>query len=439
MKLSALFFILLVFCSLSADITSRLIVNGSETNYAEWKGVVGFVMKDKVGNTMLCTGSLIDPEIVLTAGHCVYAKGEYYTLTPFNGAKLNLSAVNAIAGVKKVVKHPKWNGGNAQDETDLALVQLDKKITDIEYYPIRNAPAEKDAEKGTIVGYGDITSASGSTAYGVHRKGTTTLKRLMLIGNLNVLEVGDPSGACNGDSGGPFFLNVSGKPVISGVAAFVEKGCSATGGSYYVHVLSYSKWIMDTVKELTGHGLIDPAAKNGCGAGCSTGYACINNTCERKDLRYDCAGLMQCFGGCSPSDAPCNTSCFFGTNEDGQAKYDAMYACYDKYCANEPDNESYEKCGAQKCPAEYKACYGSDPVQNDSDTVTGSDTIPGSDSGVSDSTSGSDTGGLASDTDTTGATKDTTAVSDNDIVIPQTDTDTTESKSSSGGCSMNLF
>ena len=46
------------------------IVGGTETNFETWKGVVALVSDEG-----LCSGALIAPRVVLTAGHCVKLAG----------------------------------------------------------------------------------------------------------------------------------------------------------------------------------------------------------------------------------------------------------------------------------------------------------------------------------------------------------------------------
>jgi len=107
------------------------IVGGTATNYESWQGVIA-VFTDSA----LCSGTLIDPEVVLTAGHCVYLPDEGLNVLSNPGAVdilggadiFNIGGIE-IAGAQAVIKHPDWNGDvSDQDAVDLALIRLDEAV-----------------------------------------------------------------------------------------------------------------------------------------------------------------------------------------------------------------------------------------------------------------------------------------------------------------------
>jgi len=229
------------------------IVNGTPTNYASWKGVIAVQ-----GNQSLCTGALIDPEVVLTAGHCVYypSDGINYASNPsqvtiYGGSNLYSGAVY-ISGASQIVYHPQWPGNlQTGNEVDLALIHLNTTVTNVEYYDVRVDPQPTAGTPGIIVGYG-LTVPSNQNSAGTHVMGETTLLQV----STNLIEIGDPAGTCSGDSGGPLFTQQGGKWVVTGVNSFVDSyDCLPQNGSWEMNVLSRRAWIEEQVVAWTGHGL----------------------------------------------------------------------------------------------------------------------------------------------------------------------------------------
>lgn len=266
------------------------IVNGEETTQDEWSehfsGVVALAVATGEGMGG-CTGTLIDPEVILTARHCVSdVTNNPSEIKIHVGLRIDYFA-NPLAEGAKVIIH---------EDADMALVLLDKKIPSLRLYPIRDRPIEEVGDNGTIVGYG-ITDNSKQDG-GTQRWGNTTLLGFYEYpGFGKLVEVGDPTGGCHGDSGGPFFTEQNGESVVSGVTSFgTGEDCLATGGGYWVHVFSYRDWINEKMEELTGHDL---------SIVCGNGEIEGDEVCERGDKK-ECVEFGNYLEGTS---APCNINC----------------------------------------------------------------------------------------------------------------------------------
>ncbi len=235
----------------------RGIVGGTTTGYTEWKGAVGLRIPQGGWSYSICTGTLIDPEVVISAGHCVYypsdgldAVANPGNLTIVGGAQMGITYSKA----SEVVKHPNWNGNiNNMTNVDLSMIKLVNPITTIETYPVTSQAAAKGTT-GKIVGYG-LTSSSATASSGTHRVGDSTILRLQ---GTRVFEIGNPAGTCQGDSGGPFFAQQNGAWVLAGVTSFgTSWTCNANSGSYDVNIYTYRSWIDEIMQQFTGHGLDD--------------------------------------------------------------------------------------------------------------------------------------------------------------------------------------
>ncbi len=293
------------------------IVNGQETGDSLYQGVVGLILNTSQGQA-ICTSTLIDPEVLLTAGHCVYLKengvlvydavSNPSSVQIYGGSSIMGWSATKLANASQVVKHSTWTGdiNTWGENTDLALIKLDRKITSIDFYGIRNNPEESIGEQGIIVGYG-ITSTNAYDS-GTRRWGyASVLQKGTLMGKPNLLEIGDPSGTCQGDSGGPFFTTQNGQLVVSGVTSFGGQYCYADHGGYDTWVLKYRSWIESIVQQFTGHGLLSSGI---CGDGddyCSPGQT---KDCGLIDSHYESGTAAPCNSGCTYWDTSvCTPKC----------------------------------------------------------------------------------------------------------------------------------
>ncbi len=292
------------------------IVNGTETGYNEYKGVVGLFINMGNGYGSICTATLLDPEVVLTAGHCVYindgesdfnAVSNPSIIQVFGGANMNTGDYFAYGKASKIIKHPTWSGdinNTSSQNVDLALIKMTKAINGVQYYGIRSQTVESIGTTGIIVGYG-LTKTNGNDS-GVHRKGNAQVLYKGTYGSGSnskyLIEVGSPSGTCQGDSGGPFFTQEGGNLVVSGVTSFGGQVCYADRDGYDTHVYYYKDWIKSTFKELTGR---DMPVISSSGSYCGDGTTDSNEICDSNTL--DCSAISSSYA--SGTTISCKNDC----------------------------------------------------------------------------------------------------------------------------------
>ena len=237
------------------------IVNGEETNYESFTGVIGLYYSLGTSGAM-CTGTLIDPQVILTAGHCVYGPGDGIDATANPGNLMILggpdlsdqASVIHYPDVEEVVKHPEWGGQITMTSVDLAMVKLKEPLTTTEMYRVRETDDFDTGTTGKIVGYG-LSSSADQNSSGIHRMGDTQVQ-----GKLDhYINLGDPAGTCQGDSGGPFFTMVDGFWQVTGVTSLGLYGeeCNPNDGSVDVNVVMKRGWVDDTMNDFVGYGLAD--------------------------------------------------------------------------------------------------------------------------------------------------------------------------------------
>lgn len=172
-----------------------------------------------------CSASVIAPDLLLTAGHCV-RKGANYRLLTYRDGKPVLSALGGIA------IHPQFDA-KAYDRrhftVDLALVKLDAPLAGYAPLPLL---AESGIEGAVyrVAGFG-LTAQNAGKSGGVLREialqGAPPISKVQL----RLREGSGVGGACQGDSGGPVLRQGMLVGVLaSAVGANSGRGCGGMTG-----------------------------------------------------------------------------------------------------------------------------------------------------------------------------------------------------------------
>jgi secreted trypsin-like serine protease len=196
-----------------------------------------------------CSGTLIAPKVVLTAGHCAGEPGEFSGLRIFNEADVQDDPTYPGPGGPNTIEATAWHAHPLFTESafflhDVGVVQLSKAVNlPASQYGQLPAQDQLDVLKPrastvfTAVGYGlqqinpaffeslKIRMFAQPHLIQINTPGFTGDFSLLLSNNAAT------GGTCFGDSGGPNYLGSSN--VIAAVTSFGLNGtCGGTGGVF---------------------------------------------------------------------------------------------------------------------------------------------------------------------------------------------------------------
>lgn len=318
------------------------ILGGTQAKVGDYPAVVAL----EVGNG-LCTGTLITPEWVLTAAHCVDPQvvGLSTQAQVTSSIKVHFGTVNVFQSQGTVVTasdsipDPMFNV-NALGSHDAGLIKLSQPVTDVKPVQINLDPVMAPVGvQVTMVGFGATATGGGGSVgveYVVQQTSITCDPRVGDNTNLLCFSQVDGKGKCEGDSGGPSFATLDGKLLEVGVTSFGDQSCSQFGAD--TRVDAEKDFIKAHVPNLYCE----------TDADCSMGRECFENACiitpfDPTGLGAACTGNTDCDSGtCAMegTDGKCTMSCTVGDATSCPTGFDCTAAGAQGVCWPHADPES---------------------------------------------------------------------------------------------------
>lgn len=217
---------------------SNSIING------EVAGAGDFPWYARFDGDILCGGTLVHEDIVVTAAHCIEGN-----VPPQVSIGPSTTANGQTRDVCGSVSHPNFR--SKELENDIAILVLCDSANAQPALINTDDASPADAASLTAMGFGRTDPNTGG--------GSSVLQRIDL-NYLNGAEcsavfsahnddynmcVDNPNGGiCFGDSGGPI---VDAGGVVYGVASFIIQECNSKFPDFYTRMSSYSTWVQNRI------------------------------------------------------------------------------------------------------------------------------------------------------------------------------------------------
>jgi hypothetical protein len=271
--------------------TTEQPVLGADIDTAD-PGVVALVTST---GRVFCTGTLVSPQVVLSAGHCLEDAGGDPAVAAFFGDDTTSGGMRI--GVIMARTHPGWNG-TLQGGHDLSVsllatpqdVSLVVPMNKMDLAPFVGANYR-------VVGFGihdrDTRELDG-------KKRTGLMKIDLLGGGVNAdyleasdVDADDATAICQGDSGGPGFITVDGVEYLAGTHSYSISGCFNPSG--------------DARPDLYMNDFIQPFIDT-MDVSCRMNGVCVRAGCSADPDCLPCNADGTCASGCELPDPDCPTS-----------------------------------------------------------------------------------------------------------------------------------
>ncbi len=265
-------------CAPPTGVSHTPIIDGVPVMDGDFYGTVGLRLPLDKGE--VCTGTLIRPNVVVTAAHCVLDTDD------FTGEVVERrmpSEIVVVAGdpqirdgdpafdydVQTIIPHEAYPNMEASSDPsslgehhdDIALLVLTRNVvslTPVEVLPVAELDTFlTDGEFVTLTGYGARAVESGVTTmvgdlYIADAPYLDRSARDLLVGALDEADLEPDS--CEGDSGGPGYVFDGVTPFLVGASSraradgFPGRDLCGSGGVYTL-VPAYATWIGDKLGE----------------------------------------------------------------------------------------------------------------------------------------------------------------------------------------------
>jgi secreted trypsin-like serine protease len=240
-----------------------------------WLAFVGYESSD--GSLSVCTGTVVAPNVVLTAGHCVENAqtgelDEPARYTVITGNVRWMASFRVLSGVSRTIVYPGFDRATLSGDAALLILSTPTTAPAITLASTASdAPILKAGTAGIVAGWGKSipeqpapTEVLQSAHTVVQQTGYCEhdAKPFDSEDELCAIDApGDEAGICFGDSGAPLFArNPNGSGVVElGLASHLYGQCSTTHPAVYTRADTIAPWLDESIAAAAA--LLAPASR----------------------------------------------------------------------------------------------------------------------------------------------------------------------------------
>jgi uncharacterized protein (TIGR03382 family) len=226
------------------------VIGGTASPAGKWPDTVAVMWGTDPTMSQACTGTLVAPNVVITAGHCVLQDPPDHVFV--GASKLSASQEGQVLAIQKAIEYT-----NSQASVDAGVLVLAQPVTGVMPRPIGSGWARFDIKNNAsvqLVGFG-TTDRNGSVSTDALMEATTIITDYNCTTSAGCNTLAQPDGefgaggmgidTCPGDSGGPVYLTTDYGTYVIGITSrgYDSNNYACSEGGIYERPDKIVDWI----------------------------------------------------------------------------------------------------------------------------------------------------------------------------------------------------
>lgn len=248
---------------------SASIVGGTTALSEEWPWAAFVLAADKKGEGFSCSGTVISPNLVLTAGHCVEdietgrktPAAQYLVVT--GSSDIRDPALRQVSKVSRTIINPGFNRFKVHNDAGLLVLATPTTVPAVTLAGPTDAALLAPNTPTWIAGWGLSGTLRKLKRTPVLRRGATYVQRRIYCRNhvrayypffnwssqlCTITPPGFSVGTCHGDSGGPALaFREDGTPVQIGVTSLGAADCDTHLPDIFTRIDRIYPWLAEEI------------------------------------------------------------------------------------------------------------------------------------------------------------------------------------------------